>query len=189
MDTAYDPRELWTRHIRETGRLVLVPARWPWALMVLAAVMAALAGLGMYGDAASSDNDVQRVIGILVMIGGVIGIPWAVRTFMRGKQPIVIDALGIQMPSRPLIPWYEVRGADVFSYRGSHSVMIVVSGEFLSQFHSNTNPLVRLFSVANKGMMRVPAIYLPSTVKVHPFAFAAWIAEVAGHHTGVGRQW
>lgn len=187
MEAVHDPGDMWTRQIRQTGRLELVPARWPWAMMILVALMSVLAGFGMYGDAGT--NDVQRVIGVMVMIGGVIGIPWAVRTFLRGKQPIVIDALGIQMPSRPLIPWYEVRGTDVFSYRGSFSVMIVVSDEFLSRFHSATNPLVRLFSIANKGMMRVPAIYLPSTIKVHPFAFAAWIAHVAAQHAGVGRQW
>jgi hypothetical protein len=178
---------MWTRQIRETGRLELVPARWPWALMALAAAMAALAGLGMYGDA--GDNDVQRTFGILFMIGGVVGIPMAIWTFMRGKQSIVIDQWGIQMPPRPLIPWPEVHGADVFAYRGSHSVMILVSDGFLTRFHANTNPLVRFFSVVNKRMMRVPAIYLPSTIKVNPFAFAAWIHMVAKHHAGVGRQW
>lgn len=187
MQTAQDPGAMWTRQIRETGRLELLPARWPWALMVLAAAMAALAGFGMYGDA--GDNDVQRVIGIVVIVGGLIGIPIAIRTFMRGKEPIVIDHLGIQMPSRPLIPWPEVMGANVFSYRGSYSVMILVSDGFLSRFHANTNPFVRFFSITNRRMMHVPAIYLPTTIKVNPYAFAAWIHTVARHHAGVGRQW
>lgn len=187
MQATQDPGAVWTRQIREVGRLELVPARWPWALMALASAMASLAGVGMYGDA--GDNDVQRALGVMVMIGGLVGIPIAIRTFMRGKEPIVIDHLGIQMPSRPLIPWPEITGADVFSYRGSYSVMILVSDGFLARFHANTNPLVRFFSIANKRMMRVPAIYLPTTIKVNPFAFAAWIATVARHHAGVGRQW
>lgn len=143
--------------------------------------MAVLAGIGMYGDAGT--NDVQRVIGILVMIGGVIGIPMAVRTFRRGKEPIVIDHVGIQLPSRPLIPWYEVRGTDVYTSRASNSVMIVVSEDFLSRFHSDTNPLVRFVSMADKGITRAPAIYLPTTIKVNAFAFAVWLAGAAGART------
>lgn len=187
----YDPTAAWTRAIRETGRLALVPARWPWALMAIGAAMAVLAGIGMYGDAGT--NDVQRVIGVIVTIGGIIGIPMAIRTFMRGNEPIVIDTTGIQLPSRPLIPWYEVRGTNVYSSRGTHSPMIVVSPEFLERFHSGTNPLVRLFSVVNKGITRTPAIYLPTTLtangtRVNAFALAAWLGAVAGLPANIGSR-
>ena len=176
--TTGDPFAVWNRQIRESGKLELYPARWPWALMVLAAAMAALAGLGMYGDA--GDNDVQRALGVLFMIGGIIGIPMAIRTFMRAKRPIVIDEVGIQLPSRPLIPWYEVRGTDLYVNRSARMVMIKVSEDFLGRFHSATNPMVRVIAMIDKGVSRTPAIYLPTTLKVNKVAFAVWLARAAG---------
>lgn len=187
MDTTPPPARAWTHALQTEGRLELVPARWPWAMLAIAAVMAVLAGIGMYGDA--GDNEVQRVIGIIVMIGGIIGIPMAIRTYRRGKEPIVIDGQGIRLPSRPLIPWHEVQGTDVFANQGSFSPMIVVSDAFRVQFHRNTNPMVRLFSVVNRGVSRTPAIYLPTTLRhngtrIHPYLFAAWLAVAAKHYGG-----
>jgi hypothetical protein len=147
--------------------------------MAIAALMAVLAGLGMYGDAGT--NNVQRAIGIIVIIGGIIGIPMAMRTFLQAKEPIVIDQIGIQLPSRPLIPWYEVRGADLYVNRSTRMVMIVVSDDFLSRFHAATNPMVRMVSMVDKGVSRTPAIYLPTTLKVNKPAFVAWLARMAGH--------
>lgn len=169
----------WNRQLRDTGRLELYPARWPWALMAIAALLGVLAGLGMYGDA--EPNSGQRIAGIIAMIFcGVIGFPMSIRTFLRGKQPIVIDDVGIRLPSRPLIPWYEVRGAGIYQNRSTRMVMIEVSEGFLSRFHADTNPMIRTVSMIDKTVLRRPAIFLPTTLKVDKAAFAEWLAAMAG---------
>jgi hypothetical protein len=131
------------------------------------------------------------VIGGLIAVGGggtdqVMGLIWLVfmggcsmvlaRQAVRSGPAAVITSRDIGSPLHDWsVPWSAVRGAFVFSNRGTHMVCIVVEPGWHASWVNEQRVVKRVLARLNRGFLRVEAMSLPGQLDVDHDLLAAWI--------------
>jgi hypothetical protein len=143
-------------------------------LALLTGVCLFFAAIGAILALSSTGFDLLMAWACLLLFG-----PGAVvlgRQALRGGAGAVITSREVQSPTQGWsVPWSAVRGAFVFSSRGTHLVTIEVDQAWFATWTREHGAVKAGLARVNKGFLGVEAMSLPGQLDVDADLLAAWI--------------
>ncbi|MFC5178331.1 STM3941 family protein [Nocardioides taihuensis] len=143
-------------------------------LALLTGVCLVFAAIGAALALSSTGFDLVMAWACLLLFGaGAVALG---RQALRGGAGAVITSREVLSPTQGWsVPWSAVRGAFVFSSRGTHLVTIVVDPTWFADWTRGHGAVKAGLARVNKGFLGVESMSLPGQLDVDTDLLAAWI--------------
>lgn len=169
----------WDAQYRATGKVVFAQKRSKMMVNIVLIFVAIMVGLGIGAGSEGFDSAVIIAAAVLLPIPVLI-LAWYLIWYQDTE--IVIDTVGISLTNRQVIPWREIIGASVWSFRGSRAVAIQVTAPFMQEYQVREGWLARLATKANSFVFQGDALLLPDSITADIEPLAAWISVLIDRH-------
>jgi hypothetical protein len=162
----------WDEQLARHERIEVRLRRRRMVLMALGCL--AFAVIGGLLAASSTGSDLVWGWVCLILFGGG-SLVLTRQAFHRGPAA-VITSRDIGSPLHDwVVPWSAVRGAFVFSTRGTHLVTVVVDSDWYAAWMREQGYVKRSLARVNHRFLGVESMSLPAPLDVDPNLLAAWI--------------
>jgi hypothetical protein len=143
-------------------------------VVVMTLLCLAFAAVGGLMAAGGTGSDLVWGWACLVFFGG--GSLVLARQGVRRGPAAVITSRDIESRAHHWsVPWPAVRGAFVFSNRGTHLVTVVVDRDWYAAWMREQGTVKRLLARVNRRFLGVESMSLPAPLDADPDLLAAWI--------------
>jgi len=171
----------WDARFQATGKVVFAQKTSKMMVNIVLIFVAILIGLAIGAGSEGVDSAVMIAAAILLPIPVLI-LAWYLVWYRNTK--IVIDTAGVTLTNRQVVPWREIIGASVWSFRGSTTVAIQVTAPFMREYQAREGWLARLVTKTNAFVLQGDALLLPDSITAEPEPLAEWISVLVDRHHG-----
>lgn len=162
----------WDDELLRHDRLEIGFGRVRLALLTL--VSALFAAIGAALALTSTGGDLVMAWACLLLFG--TGTVVLGRQALRGGAGAVITSREVQSPTQGWsVPWSAIRGAFVFSTRGTHLVTLVVDPAWFADWTREHGAVKAGLARVNRSFLGVESMSLPGQLAVDADLLAAWI--------------
>jgi hypothetical protein len=162
----------WDAQLARHDRIEVGFRRRRAAVMTLLCLAFAVIG-GLIAVSSSGSDRVMGSVCLILFAGGSIAL--ARIAFWRGPAAVITSRDIGSPPHKWSVPWPAVRGAFVFSTRGTHLVTVVVDPAWHAAWVSEHGVVKGLLARVNRAFLRVETMSLPAPLDVDHDLLAAWI--------------